>query len=508
MNRTKNSIYNFSMAFLSYFAVAIIGFIAQKFFLAILGEQYNGVNGLFSNIISLLSVAELGLGTAIIYNLYKPIAENDKETIKALMRFYKVSYQKIAFLVMILGICILPFLKYIVGTVNIEENIYIIYILFLSDTVISYLLIYKQAIINGYQKNYIVNAVYLGYVISFNLLDIIILVFTKNYYLYLIVKIICRFVQNYIIKIIADKLFPFINEDAEDLDISIKKDIYHKVKALIYHKIGAIAILGSDNVIISILIGITAVGYYTNYRMVIYQVQTFFTQIFNSLTAIVGNLLVNENRNKNFEIYKKLSFVNFWLSIASSTCIFIIMDSFIKLWIGEKWILEKNVLFLLVINFYLQTMRNCINIFKEAAGIYYQDRFIPFVELSVNIIASVIFAKFFGLSGIFIGTIISNLVLHLFSYPYFVNTKIFGQRYIDYYKEFILKIFILGITLGLSMLISNILYVNNIWLSFIKNCCIAFIIPNVILFFLYKNSSEFAFFKQLLFSKIKKKNNY
>lgn len=491
------------MAFISNAAVAVIGFIAQKVFLSVLGEQYNGVNGLFANIISLLSVAELGLGTAIIYNLYKPIAEDNKEAIKSLMAFYKTSYRKIAIVVAVLGICIIPFLNLIVGSVDIKENIYVIYLLFLCDTVISYLLIYKQAIINGYQKNYIINIVYLLYVVAFNVTDIVVLLFTRNYYLYLIVKIVCRFIQNYIIKIIADRLYPFINEKADELDVGIKKDIYQKVKALIYHKIGSIAILGSDNIIISMLIGITAVGYYTNYRMIIYQVQTFFTQIFNSLTAIVGNLLVAEDTAKNLEVYKKLSFVNFWLSTLSSTCLFVIMDSFISLWIGEQWLLGDEVLLLLVINFYLQTMRNCINIFKEAAGIYYQDRFIPFVELGVNIVASVILAQSFGLAGIFVGTIISNLVLHLFSYPYFVNTKLFGQSYSAYYSIFFKKFLVMGSVLAICYGISRVITINNLWLSFFANCAIAIVISNIILILLYRKTKEYDFFKKLILSKIK-----
>lgn len=502
MSRTKNSIRNISVAFISNIIIVIVGFLAQKVFLNVLGEQYNGINGLFSNLISMLSVVELGLGSAIIYNLYKPIAENDIEHIKSLMYFYKKSYQKISLIVFILGLCITPFLPIIIGDVSIKENIYIIYFLFLFDTCLSYLLVYKQSILNGYQKNYIINIVYLMYIIFFNVANIIVLFNTGSYYLYLITKIIFRFLQNFIIKLIADKYYPFINEKASKLDDNIKKDIVTKIKALLVHKIGSIAIIGSDNVIISILIGISSVGYYQNYKMIISQIQNLFTQVFSSLTSSVGNLITQKDLNKNKSVYQKLSFANFWLSTFCSIALYLCLSPFISLWIGEKWLMEESVVLALVINFFLLTIRSSTGCFKDAAGIYNEDKHVPFIELLVNIIFSIMLSKIWGLTGIFIGTIISNLVIHLYSFPKFVVTKVIGQSYKEYYTNFVKKSIIFFLVLIISYFLKQFIVFNSSLVNLILSMILSFLLPNIILLILFHKKEEFYYFKSLIMEKV------
>lgn len=505
MNRTRNSIRNISVAFFSNIIIVIIGFLSQKVFLNVLGEQYNGINGLFSNLISMLSVVELGLGTAIIYNLYKPIAENDIESIKSLMSFYKKSYQKISLTVFILGLLIVPFLPMIIGDVSIKENIYIIYFLFLFDTCLSYLLIYKQSILNGYQNNHIINIVYLLYIIFFNIANIIVLLNTGSYYLYLITKIIFRFLQNFIIKLIADKYYPFINEKAKPLSDNIKKDIITKIKALLVHKIGSIAIIGSDNVIISILIGISSVGYYQNYKMIISQIQNLFSLVFSSLTSSVGNLIIQEDLNKNNDVYKKLSFANFWLSTFCSIALYLCLTPFISLWIGDRWLMEDSVVLALIINFFLLTIRSSTGCFKDAAGIYNEDKHVPFIELIVNIIFSVALSTVWGLTGIFVGTIISNLVIHLYSFPKFVVTRVIGQSYKEYYINFIKKNIVFFLILTVSYFFKRLILFDSSLVNLILSMILSVLIPNIILLILFHRKDEFLYFKSLIIEKLKRR---
>lgn len=504
MSRTRNSIRNISVAFISNIIVVIIGFLAQKVFLNVLGEQYNGINGLFSNLISMLSVVELGLGTAIIYNLYKPIAENDIEQIKSLMYFYKKSYQKIAAIVFALGVLIIPFIPMIVGTVNIKENIFVIYLLFLFDACISYLLVYKQSILNGYQKNYIINIVYLIYIITFNITNIIVLLLTNNYYLYLIIKVLFRFLQNYILKIIADKYYPFINEPAKPLGENLKRDIVVKIKALLMHKIGSIAIISSDNIIISMLIGISSVGLYQNYRMIISQIQNLFSQVFTSITASVGNLIVQKDIAKNQDVYKKIEFANFWLSTFCSFSLYLCLSPFIILWIGEKWLMTESVVICLVINFFLQSLRSSVGCFKDAAGIYNEDKHVPFIELATNIICSVLLSKPFGLTGIFIGTILSNLVIHLYSFPKFVVTTVIGQSYKDYYKNFIKKISLFIMIIFIGMWIKNLINFDIPFLNLLVSMILSVITPNILYLLLFRKTKEYLYFKNIIISKLKR----
>ena len=502
--RTKKSIRNVIIAMIMNVFTVVIGLISQKVFLEIMNTEYLGINGLFNNIISMLGIAELGIGAAIIYNLYKPIASNDKEKIKSLMRFYRTSYRVIALIVLLLGLLILPFLPIIVGTVEITENIYIIYLMFLIDIVFSYLLTYKRSILYANQENYIINLVHIFYLVIMNVLQMVLLVLTKNYYIYLFIKILMRLLENIVLTIIANKKYNILLEkNVSKLDNDTKNDILKKVKALIFHKIGSFVVLGTDNIIISTFLGVKIVGLYSNYSLIITTISNFVMQIFTSITASVGNLLTLENSKKNFEVYKKIRFINFWISSFAAIGFLICMDSFITLWIGKQYILSKYVLIVLAINLFLSLFRYSISSFKEAAGIFYEDRFVPLVEAGTNLVMSLIFMHFFGLAGVFIGTVCSNLVLHLYSYPKFVYKTLFKKEYTQYYKDFT-KYFLLFIVTGsVTYIISNTL-VNNNYHNLFFQLIVCITTPNLIYIVIFKKNQEFKFFLNILKTSIRK----
>ena len=411
--RIESSLKNIITSLSSNIITIVIGLIAQALFIKILGSEYLGLNSLFSNIISMLAIVEMGIGSAIIYNLYKPIVENDEEKIKSLMKFYKKSYRIIGLIICIIGLSIIPFLKTIVDIDNIGINInsYVVYLLFLIETICSYFLSYKRSILYANQKNYIVNIIHIIYTIILNCLQIMILYLTKNYYLYLIIKIIMRIIENVAITYISNRIYKYLmDKDIKPLNKEIEKDIFTKVKALFFHKIGSFIILGTDNIIISKFLGLTMVGLYSNYYLIINSVQTIFNQIIQSTTSSVGNMLVTESKEKQFYIYKKIRFMNFWISTFTSIAILVIMENFITIWIGTEYILPNAVLVILVINYYLNSSRATFIAFKEAAGIYYEDRFVPLVESAINIISSIILVQKFGLAGVFLGTIQSSFI--------------------------------------------------------------------------------------------------
>lgn len=500
--RSIKSMRNMLISVFSNFVVAIVGFVAQKIFIGTLGDEYLGINGLLSNIISMLAIAELGIGSAIIYNMYKPIAENDKEVIKSLLQFYKKSYRIIAVVVLTIGLLIIPFLPYIVGEITIPDNLVYIYILFLIDVVLSYLLIYKRSMLDANQENYICQLVHVFYVIAMNGIQVTLLVLYKNYYFFLVTKVMCRFLENYTLSKLVDKKYEFVKEkNVSPLDDRIRRDISIKVKAIIFHKIGGFAVLGSDNILISILLNVTSVGYYSNYKMVINAVQNLFTQSFSSLTASVGNLLVTD-KQKTYEIYRRLEFLNFWLSTFTSCCLLIIMNSFIELWLGKKYVLSMFTLVMLVANYYLQTMRAAMGTFKEAAGIFYEDRFIPFAELLCNIIFSIICCKFWGLGGIFMGTVISNFVLHFYSFPKYCYKKLCDDSIKNYFvlilKYFIVSILVCSFSYVISIVFSC--HIKAVFLRFLFNVIYAISIPNIIIYFFCKKSTEFKYYKSFVLS--------
>lgn len=496
--RTKNSIKNTSVSFITNLLTIIIGLIAQGIFIKILGSEYLGINGLFSNIISMLGIVELGVGSAIIYHLYKPIVEEDIKKVKALMNFYKKCYTIIALIILTIGLMITPYLNLFIEEVTIDINISLVYILFIIEIVCSYLLSYKRSIINANQKNYLVNFIHIGYLVILNILEIIILVLTKNYYLYLGIKIVMRILENVGVTLLANKLYPYLKNNNEKLDEKTKKDIFQKVKALFFHKVGGFIVLGTDNIIISKFIGIIEVGLYSNYYMIIDAIEKLFGQVIRVITPSVGNMLVKESAEKSFEIFKRVRFLNFWIATFSGISLLVVMNSFITVWIGSKYLLATCVLSVLVLNYYAKSMRSCHMIFKEAAGIYYEDRYIPLLESVLNIVASLILLKYFGLAGIFMGTIISSLALYCISYPKYVYKKLFNRSYLNYTKETLGYLSIFLVLAVITYKISRLIVISNAFLSLIINCLIAVVIPNLVLLIIFWHTDNFKYYLNLL----------
>lgn len=508
--RTSNSIKNSITASIGYLISIVIGFISQTIFIKILGAEYLGLNGLFSNILTMLSIFELGIGSAIVFNLYKPIAENDKDKIKSLMLFYKKAYNIIGGLILTFGLSIIPFLTKIVGEVTVEVNIYIIYIMFLLNTVSSYLLVYKRNLLCANQKNYVVNIIHICYLIIVNITKLIILYITKNYYLYLIIMISGQILENVIITIIANKMYPYLKEkNVQPLDKEIEKDIFSKVKALLFHKVGCVIINGTDNIIISSFLGVISVGYYSNYCTIMNPIQNLFSQFISSTTSSVGNLLVENNPEKSYDVFKKIRFLNFWLACFSGICLLVIIQSFIKVWIGQEYLLNMLVVATLVFNYFQKIMRNTYMAFKDSAGIWKEDKYVPLIESLLNIVFSILLLKIFGLAGVFMGTIISGLALWCYSYPKYVYKKLFKRSYLNYAKETISYIMLFILLSIITYGISSLFVVSNVYLQLLTNIIISIIIPNVLLFILFNKTDNYVYFKNLikkLFIKLKKTN--
>lgn len=508
--RSENSVKNSITSTLSSIVTMILGFVSQAILIRLLGAEYLGLNGLFTNILTMLSFFELGIGSAIVYHLYKPIAEDNKKEINILMNFYKKSYTIISIIVFGVGLVVLPFLNIIVGKVSVNINIHVIYIMFLINTSSSYLLSYKKNIIMANQKNYIINIIHIIYLFLLNTIQLAILFLTKNYYLYLGIKFIFQMLENFIGSYIASKLYPYINLKSKDeLDKKTKIDITNKVKALLFHKIGYSLVSGTDNIIISSFLGVKTVGLYSNYYTIIASVNNLFSQIISSATASIGNLLVSgETEEKKYSVFKKIRFLNFWISCFSAICILVIITPFIKIWIGEQYLLSFFVTVTLVFNYFQKMQRSTYNTFKDSAGIWVEDKFVPLVESVLNIAFSIILLKIFGLAGVFMGTIISGLALWCYSYPKFVYKKLFNRSYVDYAKETIGYIVLFIVLALVTYYISVLININNVWLQLISNTIISITIPNIILVLIFRKTESYKYFidifKKLIYKIVRK----
>lgn len=499
------SILNSLSGVISSVVAILIGLISQRIFATTLGVEYLGVNGLFSNLVSMISIAELGLGVAIVYHLYKPVAYNEREEIKSLMRFYKLSYRFIAILVLLLGIALMPFIPIIVGETSVSGNLHTIFAFFIADSVLSYLLSYKRSLLYADQRNYLVNITHLIAIIIMNVMQIIVLLATKDYLLYLGIKIGSRIAENVALNSITNRRYPYLTEKkVKPINEDILADIFKKIRALFLHKIGTFIIAGTDAIIISLKLGVAVVGVYGNYMLIIVAVNSIVTQAFGNITSTIGNILV-KNPERSYSAYKNIRFINFWLTTVSVVCFAAAINSFILVWLGSSsFLLGYSVVLSLAANMYNAQMRSSISIFKEAAGIFHEDRYIPILESGINIVASLVLIQFFGLAGVFMGTVLSSFVLHFYSYPKFVYTKLFNRSYLEYYKEFFGYVMIATTILIVTLLTTSLMPNLNYAINMLIHLAAALAISNGLLFVIFHKSNEFTYARDIT-SRILKK---
>lgn len=506
--RTKNSLLNVLSVLCLYAVKLTFTFMCRTILIKEMGDVYNGINGLFLNVISMLSIAELGIGTAIIFNLYRPARDNDIELIKSIMCFYKKCYTIIAFVVLFLGIVISPFIPIIIGDVDIKESIYLVYYLYLINSVASYFLSYRRSIIYVYQKNYIVSIFDIFYTAISQTLQIIVIKKTHAFIPYLIIGISCQILENIFIYRYTNKQYKFLLEkNALPLPSKIKEDIIKKVKGMLFHNIGSYIVIGTDNILISKIVGVVTVGYYNNYLTIVDPISNILNQIITATQSSIGNLLVEENGKKNYEVYQKLNFFNFFAYTVCSVTIYNLVQNFIILWIGDSYLLGEYVVFILVFKFWLTGMRNTISAFKMAGGIVYEDRYIPILESLVNIIVSVALGKVMGISGILLGTVISDLFLFLYSYPFLVYQRLFERKAILYYKEMLTLIFewiICFISVRFFMEWLNTRFLSNMtFLLFIFKAMVAVLCASATIVIMNIGNVNLEFYVKKIFAFIK-----
>ncbi len=500
-----NSLKNSSIMLLYFIATFILSFIARTVFLNTLGVEYNGLSSLFSNILSMLSIAELGIGSAIICHLYKPVAEDNIPMIQSLMGFYKKAYYLIALIMFIGSIICLPILPYIVGENTLPINIYVVFLLYALSSVASYLFIYNRSIIVAHQKNYIITICDIGYKIVLNIVQIIILQKTKNYYLYLVIQIVCILLNNIVVTQIAYIKYPYLKDRTKNkLPAEILIDIKQKIKGLLFHKIAGFIVLGTDNILISRLCGLVTVGLYNNYYLIIGTINSVIGQVLGSVTSSIGNLIVTSKKENIFVVYKKMSFLQYVIGTIVGVCIFNVSGPFISIWIGRQYLFSNGILFVILLNNYLQNNRKVINAFKEAAGIYHEDRFIPIIESIINLIFSILFGIKFGLAGIFMGTIASTMILYIYSYPIIVYKRLFDKEIWSYYKEIITHLALYLICFSCSFFLCERLQVASLFLQLIINLGICIITCLGIYYVLFRKTMECQFYISIFSNVIKK----
>ena len=495
--RKKNSIKNIVTALLGQVIGVILSFISRTIFIKYLGAEYLGINGLFTNILSILSLAELGIGTAIIYSLYKPLALKENAQIKALINFYKKVYNIIGVTILGIGIVLIPFLDNIIKDSPQVSRLGFIYCLFLINTVVSYFYTYKRSLIIADQKGYVVNIYRYVFNVILNIVQMIILITTKQYEIYLVLRIILTLIENISISYKANKLYPFLKEkNISKLDEETRREINKNVKALMYHKIGGVVVTGTDNILISSFVGLIWVGLYSNYQLIVSSINMIIGQIFDAITASVGNLNALESKEKKYQTYEKILFFNFWIAGFCCITLFELFNNFIELWVGGQYLFEDFLVFIIVLNFYMTLTRRTNWVYKDSMGLFWHDRYKPLCEGIVNMIVSISLAPKLGIVGVFIGTFVSTITTAFWIEPYILYKYGFEMKVRGYFLSYIKYTTIILVAGIITDQICSV-FTTVTWISLFGRAAVCMIVPNLVFLGCSYRTDEFKYFWNL-----------
>lgn len=496
-SRTEKSVYIMLSGVILQTITMLFGFISRTFFIKVLGMEYLGINGLFTNVLSILSLAELGFGSAIIYFMYKPLAEKNTEELKLIMNFYKTIYRVIGIVIFFIGLCILPFLGSLIKlSEGVNINVPLIYILFLLDTVFSYLFFaYRSSIITADQKGYIINIINLAFVIVESIAEIVVIVIFKNYIAALICKICIKILRNIVISIISGKIYPFLNEKSnKKLPRDAIKRINQKVYSIFVFRISGRLFGSTDNMIISALLGTIYVGINENYLLIITAVSRILDIIKGAFVGAIGNINAIESNETKYIMFKRLDFFNFWINSCCGVCIFQLVNPFITLWLGDKFLFSKATVFIITINFLITSFLNIVFIYRETMGLFEYGRYTQLIGGIVNVILSLLLAKPLGVFGVFLATTISAISITAFPFPKIVYKYGFNKPH----KEYIFRYLIyFGLTIVSCILVNYIcLFFREIsYLAFVGQMIISLIVPNTLYYIIFRKTDEYKYLK-------------
>lgn len=504
-SRIQKTIRNTEMGLLTQFCSLILNFALRTVFIYTLGIQYTGISSVFSDILTMLSLSELGIGTAIATALYKPLHDHDQAKIRKLMLFYKQAYRLIAFLILIMGIILIPFLNYFINDIpDIEENIRIIFLFYIIKTAASYLLIYKATLLNADQKQYVVKLLEIICSIIRYTTEIVLLLLFQQYMFYLIIEVVAIIVQNYIISKQVEKQYPFaFTRTIEHLSDTEKKALYKDIKGLAMFRLSGAVGNSIDNILISSFISTVFAGMFSNYILIRRQLESIMHQFFNAVTPSIGSLVAENDSEKQYVVFKRMLFICFTVVNFCATSYFIMINPFIGIWIGDSFLLDKAIAFITAFDFFIYILLQLIASFRTANGIFVKGQYRPLITTILNVILSIILIQNYGIFGTILATVICRLVTQWYD-PYllckYVFKKSFGKFYFIYWCYIALFLGCCTITYN----ISELLHIQSKMLNFLwkLGCCI--IIPNVIVVILTGRSNELHYTIGLCINKLKK----
>lgn len=493
-SRTEYSLINIFTGFVGYGINTVLGFICRIVFVRCLSADYLGVSGLFSNILTMLSLAELGISSAIIYALYKPIAEKNEKRITSLMHFYAKAYRIIGTVVAIVGLIMLPFLDVIIREPPaIKENIYLIYLMYLANTVISYFFSYRGSLLTAMQRNYIV--IGYNYIITIvqSVVQMIFLLVTHEYLIYLIIQMVGGIVYNVWISCKACKDYPYIkSKDYTPLSKEETRYLLKDVKALAIYKVTGVLVNNTDNIVITYFSGLISVGRASNYLLFANTLNSLIQQTFNALTGSVGNFNATATEERKYSFFKSLNLANFWLYGWGAIGIALVSGDLVKWFYGADYVMNFEIPLILAINFYMIGMQQAVYTFKNTLGLFKYGQYILIFTAAINLGLDIVLGIKWGIFGIYLATAIARLLTNTWYEPYAVYKHGLHQNPILYLGRYIGYLIVLVVAAIASLVICNLCdfgIVANVFAKLI----ICSVIPNVIFVIAFWRTEEFQY---------------
>lgn len=490
-SRKVNSARNFIVGAVNQVVFLLLNLVAKTVFIKTLGTEFLGINGLFSNIFVLLSFAEFGVGTVMAYSLYEPIAKEDTSKITAMYLFFKKIYLSMSISIMFLGLLIVPLLKYIVNSQIAINNVVLYYILFLISIIISNIYAYKSNLIIINQKKYIVSLyqlIFEGLSLTF---QIIFLILTGNYVIYLLVVFVKNILFSFSVARKVNRLYPFLKNKPTSNNISAieKQQITKKIREVFTYMLAKALLTGTDNIIISMLVGTVWVGFYSNYDLIIFGVLGLVTTFYTAISASIGNLVAKEKVENQYKIFNIALVINYWITGFTTTCLYILFQDFITLWLGKDYLFDITIVIVIILNYYLVCTRNTIIVFREAAGIFEKVKYIMSFAAVMNIFLSILMGNILGVFGVLLATTITTLSTFYWYEAKLLMESKFGCSVWIYIKSqikgFSLTIISIVITLLCVSLIKEVTISN-----FIIKIVICLVVPNVFYFIVLNKEEE------------------
>ena len=499
--RTQNAIFNSIISIIVQILKIILAFANRSIFIYYLGIVYLGLNGLFSSILSVLSLAELGIGTAIAVSLYKPLVENNIAKINAYMQIYKRIYTKIASIVLILGIIISFFLPYLASDIQITSEIYYIYFLFLANSVISYLFTYKRILLDADQKRYINVTTDFSIFVLGSIVQWIALFITKSYILFLVIMIL-MIISNIIISVKVNKIYNFLSSDTIGEVTKTERNSFSKhVKGTFISKIAETIVMSTDNILMSVFIGVSTVGMYSNYNVILGNLQSIINQLISSVSGSLGNLVhSNESNKKAEDILSKYQFITFLITLFSSLGILLFSNIFITIWLGKEYLFSVNIIFIITLNFFITVYRMPFLTFINSYGLFWEQKAKNIVEAILNMVFSLglLIYTDLGIMAILIGTILSSIFTVVWYEPYSVYKFGLKRNSKGVFKVIVIHYcYALTVLILTYLLITKFLVVESILMQIIYYI-IFYILLFAITILVFWKTKELIFVKELL----------